>query len=98
MSNIIFLILIISHLLLALSLIGLYASWNNFLLMLLSIELSILSIIIMFLLFSILLDNIINQIFSLFILTSATIETAIGISLLLNFINLKTDIQITNLE
>lgn len=65
--------------------------------MLLSIEFSMISIIILFVIFSIQTNNIINQIFAILILTLAAAETVIGISLLINFINLKHDIQISSI-
>lgn len=65
--------------------------------MLLSMELSVVAIIIMYLAFSYYTDDIINQIFSLIILTVAAAETVIGLLLLINFINLKQNIGVENI-
>ena len=65
--------------------------------MLLSMELSVVAIIIMYLAFSYYTDVIINQIFSLIILTVAAAETVIGLLLLINFINLKQNIGVENI-
>lgn len=65
--------------------------------MLLSMELSVVAIIIMYLAFSYYTDDIINQIFSLIILTVAAAETVIGLLLLINFINLKQNVGVENI-
>lgn len=65
--------------------------------MLLSIELSIIAIITLYITFSQLTDDIVNQVFSLIILTVAAAETVIGLLLLINFINLKQTIQVESL-
>lgn len=61
--------------------------------MLLSIELSIIAILILYITFSYIIDDIANQVFSIIILTVAAAETVIGLILLINFINLKQHIQ-----
>jgi NADH-quinone oxidoreductase subunit K len=55
------------------------------------------SIILLFIVFSFVIDDITNQIYAILILTVAASETVIGLSLLINFINLKHDIQITSI-
>lgn len=65
--------------------------------MLLSIELSIIAIIFISLVFSLIFNDVNNYIYCLLILTIAATETVIGLSLLINFINLKQDIQITSI-
>jgi NADH-quinone oxidoreductase subunit K len=66
--------------------------------MLLSIELAMVSIILIFLLFSFLINDSTNQVISILVLTVAAAETVLGISLLINFINLRHDIQITAID
>lgn len=65
--------------------------------MLLSMELSIIAVIILYVTFSYISDDIANQVFSLIILTVAAAETVISLLLLINFINLKQNIQIENI-
>ncbi len=60
-------------------------------------ELSVVAIIIMYLTFSYMVDDIINQVYSLIILTVAAVETVIGLLLLINFINLKQNIRIEDI-
>jgi NADH-quinone oxidoreductase subunit K len=59
-----------------------------------SIELLLLSINLNFLYFSVFLDDIIGQIFSLFILTVAAAESAIGLAIMIIFFKLYGDISI----
>jgi NADH-quinone oxidoreductase subunit K len=59
-----------------------------------SIELLLLSINLNFLYFSVFLDDIIGQIFSLFILTVAAAESAIGLAIMIIFFKLSGDISI----
>ena len=63
---------------------------------LISIELILLSVNILFIVFSIYLDDIVGQIFTLFILTIAAVETSIGLSLLLVSYRVRGNILIDN--
>ena len=63
---------------------------------LIAIELVLLSVNILFIVFSIYLDDIIGQIFTLFILTIAAVETSIGLSLLLVSYRVRGNILIDN--
>jgi NADH-quinone oxidoreductase subunit K len=59
-----------------------------------SIELLLLSINLNFAVFSIYLDDLVGQIFVLFILTIAATESAIGLSLITIFYKLKNSIEL----
>tara|TARA_R110001592_G_scaffold326921_1_gene607935 strand:- start:10692 stop:10898 length:207 start_codon:yes stop_codon:yes gene_type:complete len=59
-----------------------------------SIELILLSINLNFIIFSIVLDDIVGQIFALFILTVAAAESAIGLAILVVYYRLKGVISI----
>ena len=59
-------------------------------------ELILLSVNILFIVFSIYLDDIVGQIFTLFILTIAAVETSIGLSLLLVSYRVRGNILIDN--
>jgi len=59
-----------------------------------SIELMLLAVNLNYIIFSVYLNDIIGQIFVLFILTIAATESAIGLALLTVYYNLKTTIQI----
>jgi len=62
-------------------LLGLILNKRNLLLLLMSIELMLLGVNLNFIIFSVLLDDLMGQIFSLYILTVAAAESAIGLAL-----------------
>jgi NADH:ubiquinone oxidoreductase subunit K len=59
-----------------------------------SIELMLLSINLNFIIFSILLDDVLGQVFALFILTVAAAESAIGLAILVVYYRIKGIISI----
>lgn len=63
-----------------------------------SIELCLLAINLNFIAFSIYLDDIVGQIFVLFILTIAATESAIGLSILTVFYRIKNSIELEPLK
>ena len=65
-----------------LSLWGIFLNRKNIIVMLMSIELMLLAVNSNFLVFSVYLDDILGQLFSLFILTVAAAESSIGLALL----------------
>ena len=75
---------------------GLIYNKKSILIILIAIELVLLSVNILFIVFSIYLDDIIGQIFTLFILTIAAVETSIGLSLLLVSYRVRGNILIDN--
>jgi NADH-quinone oxidoreductase subunit K len=72
-----------SSILFVIGLVGIVWNKQNFLLMILCIELMFFSISLNFIFFSLYTHSIIGQLFSLFIVTTAASETAIGLSLLI---------------
>jgi NADH-quinone oxidoreductase subunit K len=75
-------------------LIGVVLNRKNLLSVIMSIELLLLAVNLNFAALSIYLDDIIGQIFVLFILTIAATESAIGLSLITVFYKLKRTIQV----
>lgn len=75
-------------------LIGIILNRKNILIIIMSIELLLLSVNLNFAAFSIYLDDIIGQIFVLFILTIAATESAIGLAIITVFYRLKNSIQL----
>jgi len=73
-------------------LIGLTFNRRNFLVALMCIELILLSININFLVFSMYLDDFYGHLFSLFILTVAAAESAVGIALIITYYRLRNNI------
>lgn len=78
------------------SFFGLIYNKKSILIILISIELILLSVNILFIVFSIYLDDIVGQIFTIFILTIAAAETSIGLSLLLVSYKVRGNILIDN--
>ena len=61
---------------------GIFLNRKNILIMLMSIELMLLAVNLNFLVFSVYLDDMMGQLFALFVLTVAAAESAIGLALL----------------
>lgn len=85
--------LIITFLLFVIGLTGIIFNRKNILIIIMSIELLLLAINLNFAMFSIYLDDIVGQIFVLFILTIAATESAIGLAIITVFYRLKNSIQ-----
>lgn len=77
-------------------LLGLILNRRHLLLLLFSFELMLLSINLNFVFFSVFLDDILGQIFSLFILTIAAVESSIGLALLTVYFKDKQTIFLEN--
>ena len=75
-----------------LGMLGLTLNRNNVIIMIMAIELMLLSSNLNFLSFSIYLDDIIGQIFVIFILTIAATESSIGLAILCTFNETRGDI------
>lgn len=63
-----------------------------------SVELMLLAVNLNFVLFSIYLDDIVGQVFVLFILTIAATESAIGLAILVIYYRLKNSIRIDKIK
>nr|YP_010394003.1 NADH dehydrogenase subunit 4L [Hyaloperonospora arabidopsidis]DAZ88011.1 TPA_asm: NADH dehydrogenase subunit 4L [Hyaloperonospora arabidopsidis] len=85
---------IFTFFLFCLGLFGIILNRQNIIIILMSIELLLLSINLNFIYFSIAIDDIIGQIFSLLILTVAAAESAIGLAIMIVFFKLYGDISI----
>ena len=71
---------------------------KNILITIMSIELMLLAVNLNFVLFSIYLDDIVGQVFVLFILTIAATESAIGLAILVVYYRLKNTIRIDKIK
>ena len=85
---------IFTFFLFCLGLFGIILNRQNIIIILMSIELLLLSINLNFIYFSIIVDDIIGQVFSLLILTVAAAESAIGLAIMIVFFKLYGDISI----
>jgi len=78
-------------------LIGLIINRRNILIILICIELALLGLNLNFILFSIYFDDIYGQLFSLFILTVAAAESALGLAIIIIYYRLRGSILIDQL-
>ena len=78
--------------------LGLILNRRNILITIMSIELMLLAVNLNFVIFSVYLDDIIGQVFVLFILTIAATESAIGLALLTVYYNIKNTIQMDQIN
>ena len=91
-------ILIVTTFLFFTGMIGLVLNRKNIIIMIMSLELMLLAVNLNFIAFSIYLDDIIGQVFVLFILTIAATESALGLAILTTFNNTKHSISIDKVK
>jgi NADH-quinone oxidoreductase subunit K len=77
---------------------GLILNRKNLILIIMSIEILLLSVNFLFILFSMTLDDFFGQVISLFILTVAAAESAIGLAILVIYYRIRGNIDITFLN
>jgi NADH-quinone oxidoreductase subunit K len=87
----------ITTILFFISILGLITNRKNILITIISLELLFLTVNINFTLFSIYLDDILGQIFVLFILTVAAAESSIGLAILTTYFKLRNTIQVSQI-
>ena len=77
--------LIVSGILFAIGILGVFLNRRNLIALFMAIELILLSVNINFVAFSLYLKDMVGQVFSLFILTVAAAEAAIGLAILVSY-------------
>lgn len=82
-------VLLISIILFLTGVIGIFLIKKNIIIILMSIELMLLSINMNFIIFSVYLEDVVGQVFALFVLTVAAAESAIGLALLVVYYRIK---------
>jgi len=87
-------LLLISITLFIIGLLGIFLLKRNLIIILMSIELVLLAINFNFIIFSVYLDDVIGQIFTLLILTVAAAESSIGLAILVMYYRRKGIISI----
>jgi len=90
--------LLISFTIFFLGLSGVFLNRKNILLVLLAVELVLLSINLNFLVTSNYLDELIGQLFAVFVLTIAAAESSIGLAILVVYFRLKNTIVIERIN
>lgn len=86
--------LVVSALIFTIGVLGFFVNRRNVIVLLMSIELILLSININFVAFSVYLHDLVGQIFTLFILTVAAAEAAIGLAILVVYFRNRSTIKI----
>lgn len=97
LTNINFFIFITSTLFL-IGILGLVLNRKNIIIIIMSIELMLLAVNLNFIIFSIYLDDILGQMFVLFILTVAATESAIGLAILIVYYRVKNTILVEKIS
>jgi NADH-quinone oxidoreductase subunit K len=90
--------LFLSAVIFTLGVFGIFVNRKNVIVFLMSIELILLSVNINMVAFSVYLQNITGQIFTLFILTVAAAEAAIGLAILVVFFRNRGSIQVEDIN
>jgi len=78
--------------------IGIFINRKNVIIILMSIELILLSVNINLVSFSIYLENLVGQIFAMFILTVAAAETAVGLAIIVIYYKNKGSIHVEQIN
>lgn len=91
-------ILTIILLLFFIGVVGLVLNRKNILITVMALEIMLLAVNLNFIVFSVYLDDVVGQIFVLFILTIAATESAIGLALLTIYYKLKNSIQMDKIK
>lgn len=86
--------IILSLILFIIGSLGIFITRRNIIVIIMSIELILLSVNLLFIFISIYLDDISGQVFSLYILTIAAAESAIGLALIVIYYRLRGIISV----
>ena len=86
--------LYVSIILFLLGIWGIFLNRKNIIVMLMSIELMLLAVNLNFLIFSVFLDDMMGQLFALFILTVAAAESAIGLAILVVYYRVRGTVAV----
>ena len=81
-------------LLFLIGIIGIVVNRKNIIIMLMSIDLMLLAINLLFIIYSCILDNLIGQVFALYVLVVAAAESAIGLSILVAYYRVRGTISV----
>jgi NADH-quinone oxidoreductase subunit K len=90
--------LILSALIFTIGIFGVFLNRKNIIIILMSIELMLLAVNINFVAFSAFLQDLVGQVFSVFILTVAAAEAAIGLAILVVYFRNRSTIKIDDVS
>ena len=91
-------VLIILGTLFFIGILGLVLNRKNIIITLMALELMLLAVNLNFIIFSVYLDDIVGEVFVLFILTIAATESSIGLALLMVYFKLKNSIYMEKIK
>ena len=77
---------------------GIFLNRKNIISILMSIEIMLLAVNINFVAFSVYLNDLVGQIFAIFVLTVAGAEAAIGLAILVVYFNNRKNIELENIS
>jgi len=78
--------------------LGIVLNRKNILIILMSVELMLLAVNINFVVFSVYMDDLIGQMFALFVLTVAAAESAIGLAILVAYYKVRNSIAVESIQ
>jgi len=90
--------IIVSVILFIIGLVGFLVNRKNILLLLLALEIMLLSVNINFVVFSVFLDDLLGQIFTLIVLTVAAAESALGLAILIVYYRVRGGIALDTVQ
>ena len=90
--------LLLAAILFVIGVFGIFVNRKNVIIMLMSIELILLSVNINFIAFSVYLGDLVGQVFTLFILTVAAAEAAIGLAIIVCFFRNRGTIAVEDIN
>ena len=90
--------LVLGAILFAISIVGIFLNRKNIIILLMSLELMLLAVNINFVAFSSFLNDLVGQVFTLFVLTVAAAEAAIGLAILVCFFRNRGTIDVEDVN
>ena len=90
--------LVLAALLFCLGIVGIFLNRKNIIVLLMCVELILLAVNINFVAFSVALSDITGQIFTMFVLTVAAAEAAIGLAILVVYFRNRGNISVENMN
>tara|TARA_Y100001970_G_C14022824_1_gene744434 strand:+ start:369 stop:680 length:312 start_codon:yes stop_codon:yes gene_type:complete len=90
--------LTLSIIIFAIGIVGIFLNRKNVIIILMCIELILLSVNINFVSFSIYLENLVGQVFTMFILTVAAAEAAVGLAIIVIYFKNKGSIEVEKIS
>jgi len=90
--------LILSAIIFTIGIIGIFLNRKNVIIILMSIELILLAVNINLVSFSIFLQNLVGQVFAMFILTVAAAEAAVGLAIIVTYYKNKGSINVEQIS